>query len=394
MTGKKKKVLLLVPSLSMGGMERVCVNYANLFSRRGYDVTLLNFTYDDSAIVGHLSKNVRYQAHYQPVKNLLRASITDIIKMNFRILPWHMWIKIHSAKYLYKKYIKEKYDIEIAFFGSESIKIISGSTNCDAKKFGWIHNLNIKGDIRALGTYRRAKKVYHKIENIICVSEKAKGQFTEIFDRRDQVYVINNPNDTQTIRLLAEDAEECFVKERFTLVNVSRFVDHQKGYTRLLNVCKKLCSEGIVFDLWLVGDGADFEKIQNTTKEYELNNVYFWGKQGNPYKFIKNADLYVCASYTEGFSMVMMEAVILGVPMLSTNVSGASEMLGDGKYGMIVENSEDGLYKGLKELILDRKLYAHYKMKAEERKDYLSEEVIMDKLEQIINNSEDILWLN
>lgn len=380
----KKKVLFLVPSLSMGGMERVCVNYANLFARRNYEVTILNFTYDDKDIVSHLDKNVRYQSYYQPVKNISKTTIRNIIRFDFRVLPWTWWIKFHSAKYLYKKYVKDNYDIEIAFFGSEAMKIISGSTNCNATQLGWIHNMNLAGDIRTLGSYKKAENVYRNVKNIICVSQKSKEQFAEVFGRNSGIYVVNNPNDTKAIRLLAEEKNDCPKKQRFTLVNVSRFVDSQKGYTRLLNVCKQLSEEGLEFDVWLVGDGVDFEKIKHLADEYGLQNIDFWGKQANPYKFIKHADLYVCASYTEGFSMVMMETIILGVPMLSTDVSGAAEMLDSGEYGMIVENSEVGLYEGIKKILLDKDLYDHYKLKAEERKDYLSENVIMDKIEKII----------
>ncbi len=82
--------------------------------------------------------------------------------------------------------------------------------------------------------------------------------------------------------------------------------------------------------------------------------------------------------------MVMMEAIILGKPMLTTNVSGADEMLDGGKYGMIVENSEEGLYQGMKAILSDPGLYQHYCRMADERKDYLSEEKIMDQVEAIL----------
>ena len=61
---RRKKVVFLVPSLGMGGMERVLVNYANLFVKRGYDVTVLNFTFDDPGIVEKLSDNVHYYKSY------------------------------------------------------------------------------------------------------------------------------------------------------------------------------------------------------------------------------------------------------------------------------------------------------------------------------------------
>ena len=379
-----KKVLFLTPSLGMGGMERVLVNYANLFCRRGYDVTVLNFTYDDPAIVGQLDAAVHYEKSYVPVPHILHAPIKDILTFRARILPWSRWLKFHSAKYLYKKYVKDDYDVEIAFFGSETIKIISGSDNKRAKKIGWIHSVNLEDDIPPLGSFKKAKKVYDEIETLICVSQPSKKKVEDVFGRTERVYVVNNPNDTATIRKRADEGDVP-AKEHFTFVNISRIVEQHKGFLRLLAVCKRLKDEKFDFNLWIVGDGADFEATKRKAEEYGLDNVVFFGQQENPYKFLKQADMYICSSYIEGFSMVMMEAVILAKPMLTTDVSGARDMLGDSEYGIIVENSEEGIYNGMKRVLSDEKVFEHYSKKAEERKDYLSEEKIMDKVEEIIN---------
>lgn len=379
-----KKVMFLVPSLGMGGMERVLVNYANLFVRRGYDVTVYNMTSDDSAIVQHFDPAVNYYSSYVPVKHICHAKISDILSGRFRILPLGKWINFHSAKYLHKKYIKEHFDIEIAFFGMNGLKIVSGSTGENTQKIGWIHGEQKENDFAPIEKYEDAIRIFQNIDKFICVSERAMKTVGQIYQRHHNLYVVNNPNDTNKIRELSKQsgAPE---KRRFTFVNASRFDDKQKGYSRLLKVCKQLLDEGYEFDFWLVGDGVDFDKIKALIAEYKMDNIFLLGKQDNPYKFIKNGDMYVCFSYSEGFSMVMMEAVILATPMLSTDVPGASEMLDNGQYGMIVENSEKGLYEGMKKILSDSELYAHYQIMAEKRKDYLSEENIMDCVEQIIN---------
>ena len=376
-----KKVVFLVPSLGMGGMERVLVNYANLFVKRGYDVTVLNFTFDDTAIVDHFDDRVRYVKNYMPVKNLWNSSVKDILSLNFRVLPWQKWVIFHSSEYLYKKYIREKFDVEIAFFGSESIKIISGSNNPNS--FGWIHNVNIDDDIMPLGNHKKAKQVYGSINNLICVSQQSKERIKEVFGRSERVYAINNPNDTKRIRQLSDEKIDA-VKNGFTFSVVARFDDHQKGFLRLFDVCKRLKDDSLRFTLWLVGDGIDYDMIKNKAYELALDNVVFFGKRSNPYPYIKNSEMYLSASYFEGFSMVMMEAVILGKPMLTTDVSGADEMLEGGKYGMIVENSEEGLYNGMKRILTEPELYRHYCEMAGLRKDYLSEDRIMDQVEAII----------
>ena len=378
-----KKVVFFVPSLHTGGMERVLVNYANLFSDRGYDVTVLNFTGDDKGIVSGLNGVIHYQKNYMPVQNPLHASKNDLFRLNFRLLPWKWWIKLHSAEYLYKKYINGEYDVEIAFFGSEAIKIVSGSNKSNS--IAWIHNVNVGSYIKPLGSYRKAKKVYHSIHKIVCVSNAAQKEIFNVFQRNDNVYVVNNPNDTKQIR---KKAEEAYIEKNglFTFVTVARFFDKQKGFIRLFGVVRRLLDEGYMFNLWLVGDGIDYERVKQDASSKKLTNVSFWGNQANPYPFIKCADMYLSPSYYEGFSMVMMEAVILGKPMLTTDVSGADEMLNGGEYGMIVDNTEEGIYEGMKTILDSTELYKHYCLKAEERKNYLSEEIIMDQVEAILED--------
>ena len=372
-----RSVVILVPSLGMGGMERVCVNYANLFVRRGYSVTVLNFSYDEPSIVADFSEEVKYIKNYTPVQSVFNSSLRGLFKGKKRFLPWSKWIKFHSPEYLYKKYITEKYDIEIAFFGSESVKILSGSKNKNS--FCWIHSVNVESYINALGTLQKAKQAYSDIQKIICVSEHGKDEIERVFGRSKDVFVVNNPNDTGLIRKKSAELT-VDTKGVFTFVTVARICDRQKGFMRLLDVCKRLNDEGLKYNVWLVGDGEDYYNVKNRAEELKLPNVKLFGKQGNPYVYIKSADAYLCTSYYEGFSMVMMEAIILGTPMISTEVSGAREMLGDSEYGLVVENSSEGIYEGMKKLITDKELYAHYQKKADERKDYLSEDRIMDQL--------------
>lgn len=63
--------------------------------------------------------------------------------------------------------------------------------------------------------------------------------------------------------------------------------------------------------------------------ENNLTDTFtFLGYRDNPYKYVKKADLYVCSSRREGFSTAVTEALIVGTPVVSTNCSGAYELLG------------------------------------------------------------------
>ena len=110
------------------------------------------------------------------------------------------------------------------------------------------------------------------------------------------------------------------------------------------------------------------------------------GSQDNPYPYIKSSDLLVCASYFEGYNLTVAEALILGTPVLSTNCAGPNEILDNGKYGLIVDNSEEGLYSGIKDSLDNPEKMQYYKKKARERLDFFNENKIVDKIEELLNN--------
>ena len=71
----------------------------------------------------------------------------------------------------------------------------------------------------------------------------------------------------------------------------------------------------------------------------------------NPYALMKNMDLFVCSSRAEGYSLVIAEALVLGLPVISTDCAGPNELLDNGKYGILVDNNESALYNGICDLI-------------------------------------------
>ena len=105
----------------------------------------------------------------------------------------------------------------------------------------------------------------------------------------------------------------------------------------------------------------------------------------NPYPFIKNSDLFVCASLSEGFSTAATEALILGVPVCTVDVSGMREMLGDNnEFGIITENNEEALYNGIVHLLDHPDLLLHYKKQAQIRGKSFSTESTVKAVETML----------
>ena len=101
---------------------------------------------------------------------------------------------------------------------------------------------------------------------------------------------------------------------------------------------------------------------------------------------MSESDLFVCSSRAEGFSLVIAEAMVLGIPVISTYCSGPNELLQEGKYGMLVENSEKGLYAGLVNALNDMERMRDYAKAAQERiYDFIPSQII-NQIESLIDD--------
>ena len=156
----------------------------------------------------------------------------------------------------------------------------------------------------------------------------------------------------------------------------------------MLRVVKQLKEDGCKFKLRFLGEGELYEQLFAYIKENSLHDyVELIGFKKNPYPYIAKSDLFVCSSRSEGYSLVIAEALVLGVPVISTYCSGPNELLEDGKYGMLVKNSEDGscLYEGLRLLMIDNEQLVEYRKRAAERGNHFSLVKIMSQIENLFD---------
>lgn len=300
-----------------------------------------------------------------------------------------MWETRTTPEKLYKFYVgDERYDVEVAFFRGLSIKTLSAKRKTDKypRRLAWVHSdftkaigwdYNFK-DIEAV------RKAYGSYDHVICVSEQAKQGFIKTIGDTKNLTTILNLLPVSDIRRKSEQKPTIEIpKHKFNIVLVGRLVNNIKGQTRLIDAVAYLHNEGIDIGLTFVGYGPDEELIRNKIKEKLAEGfVYLIGNQRNPYPYIRQADLLVCASYYEGYNLTVAEALILGTPVLSTRCTGPVEILADGKYGIIVENSTDRLTEGLRLMATDSQLYDHYKEKTKERIDFFNEDRILNQIEQ------------
>ena len=103
------------------------------------------------------------------------------------------------------------------------------------------------------------------------------------------------------------------------------------------------------------------------------------GYQSNPYPVIKNSRYLIVPSYSEGLSMTAMEAVCLGIPVVSTCPS-VGDIFGDEPCGIITENSDEALYRGMARMN-DELFYREAKNAAVRRSRYLDGKAMAGRVE-------------
>lgn len=396
---RKKKVLFLIHTLGGGGAEKVLVDLVNNLNNNKYDITVMTII-DVGELRSKLNKDIKYKTTIR----LRKSEVKKCKEQNksgsllnsggkFKILMAKIYAKIWKympTKIFYKIFIKEKYDIEIAFLEGICAKVISSSNNPNSQKYAWIH-VDLINQKKSEGVFKNIndeKNVYSKFNNIVCVSKVVKEQFIKKFDfEPEKVLVKYNAIDKNEI--IKKSKEECdYIRDNsFLICSVGR-LNAQKAYDRLLRIHKKLIDASYDIKLLIIGEGTAKQELEEYIKENSLENtVKLLGFKSNPYKYIANADLFVCSSIAEGFSTVVSEAIILGIPIVTTECSGMKEMLGsNNEYGIVTENSEEALYIGIKKILDDEKLYKHYKQRIIERKSMFELNRLVERVDKLLED--------
>ena len=338
------KILFGITSLTLGGAERVLVDLANELSKK-YEITIWTL-YGNGELEKELNSKVI-------VKNYVKKSYDQMSKIQKIIMPLKILL---FQKEIYKKSIKENYDVEIAFLEGPITRLLS-TKNSKTRKIAWVHN-----DIsKVFGNGKKAKlkkkvdeKTYSNYEKIIFVSKDNLKKFEKVYPNIDnKKQVIYNYINSDLILKKSKENVEKFEKGTINFVTVARLVE-QKGIDRLIRVHSKLIQHGLKHNFYVIGDGPEKE---NLTKMIRKNNVEktfkLCGKKKNPYPYIKQADYFCLFSYFEGYGMVLDEAKILNKRILITDTA-AREAIENYEKARIVPNNEQGIYKELEKILKNK----------------------------------------
>lgn len=348
-----KKILFMIPNLSGGGAELALVNLIKkIDTSKDIKITVLCL-FNDGVHQDKLSQKVEY-------KYIFKKYPKGIGKL----------IKYFPGKLLSRIFIRDKYDLVVSYLEGYTTKIVSGYA---APKINWVHR-SFNNIDEASEIYRNKKdllKTYSEYDMTVFVSETAEDSFKKlkILDSNKSCVIYNSLD----IQLILDKSDEYledswFDSDMTNIISIGRFVD-QKAFDRLIRIIKRIVESGYEnVRLTILGTGKYFSEYTKLVKELSMENyINLPGFKENPYKYVKNSDIYICSSLFEGFSTAVSKALILGKVVVTTDCSGMYELLGDNVCGIITENNEEELEKGLIKILSNNELYEQLTVNAQRK---------------------------
>lgn len=376
---RPKKVLFVMNSLWGGGAEKVFQTVISHLDLSRYDVTVCSVNEAEVRAPYPLS-GVRYTHIFGQRASGRVTRLMQRISNKIKLAVYY-----HSNPGTFRRlFMHGNYDIEIAFIEGYATRIVSGSTNRKTKKLAWVH-IDLEKNPWTKIAYRNAEEeteCYCRFNNVYAVSDDVCRTMRRLFPGIHDISVIHNPIDAEGIRRLSEDV----IWERrkgLHLISIGR-LEHQKGYDRLLPILKKLKDNGLIFTMTILGEGSLRTDLQQYINENGLNDIVkLPGFSDNPYPILRTADLFVCSSRTEGYSTAVTEALVLGIPVITTDCTGMEELLDGDNGGMIVENTDQALYNGLEKMLVNHDLLEIYRHKAIRRGKSFTLAPLLRKIEEV-----------
>ncbi|MBO5369064.1 MAG: ChbG/HpnK family deacetylase, partial [Clostridia bacterium] len=365
-SGKKKKILVCFIQAHIGGAMTSLINFLNSLDTSKYDVDVMfyeneNKDYGIKNTVNILPQGKTHRS--SDVKNLIAKMLSPsymcakLKEIYFKKIAHNKRRAVQIMSKQGSRYsagITGEYDVAVAFEMSWALNYVINRV-CAKKKILWFHN-----DFESAGySYSTDKTAFKKADALVFVSEECRLKFSKCHpEMADKSYFIPNLLSADFVRQRANEEITLPFEDtdRLKFLSVSRVNFDEKGLDRAARVFKRLKDENLLSDtVWtVVGKGRDSEAFAQLIKEYGLEDVIFpIGLKTNPVPYMKNSDILFLPSIHEGMPMVVTEGFMMGLVPVVTEYTSANEQIRNGIDGLVFENSEEGLYNGLKKLLSD-----------------------------------------
>ena len=370
---KKTKIAFVVYYLGYGGAEMALYYLVKLMDRERFDITVFTVHAGGEMEKEFRNLGVKVKSPYSCAasgrKPVIKAVNHLLIKRIERM------VRSNSPRLL-RAATGEEFDIVVSYHVDSTC--YNAGLPPRGKKIKYIHadcanSPSYRGDNQYL------KEIPNPYDKVICVSSIAQKGYEKVFGEAKTVVPLLNPIESETVVSLAEKPLPPGLEEKPYICALGRLTP-EKGFGRLIDVYQRLRKEGVPCTLVIMGDGPEMDTLREKARAcHPEAPVLLLGYQSNPYPVIKNSRYLIVPSYSEGLSMTAMEAVCLGIPVVSTCPS-VGDIFGDEPCGIITENSDEALYRGMARMN-DELFYREAKNAAVRRSRYLDGKAMAGRVE-------------
>ncbi len=379
MIERKQKILFIIPSLEEGGAERVLINMLNKFDYERFEVDLC-VVVNRGIYFGEVPAQVKVITLFN---NEFICKVFNGLHVRFNINLLYKWIA--------NSRINNKYDIGISFLDSAYTDILFFLKRKVSVKITWVHSsyktyLNFGKFYKGAYKKRIIANRYSKLDSIVFVSNDSKREFEEIFGHFHSMKVIYNMIDAKGVKEKSLVPLPVPFDNKIINIVALGVLLPVKGYDKLIRAASLLKDDGFNFKIRILGNGDLEDELNKLIKDLMVEDVVeLLGFQYNPFPYLKQSDVFVMTSVSEGLPTAMIEAMILGLPTVVTDCSGCREIVGSGEFGIMTSQSDIGIYQGLKAAISNPSRLSYFRKKSLERASVFDDSLILQQVYELLN---------
>jgi glycosyltransferase involved in cell wall biosynthesis len=286
--------------------------------------------------------------------------------------------------------VRDHYDVGISFLDSAYTDFLFFLGKKIKRKITWVHSSyktysNFGRFYKGAYKKRITRNRYGKLDEIVFVSNDSRKEFEEIFGRMRSTRVILNLLNIQEINTRSNmELDVSFDPKVANIVAVGVLLP-VKGYEKLIQAAMLLKEENLKFKIRILGNGDLEESLHALIRDLGLEEeVELCGFKFNPYPYMNRSDIFVMTSVSEGWPTSLCEAFVLELPVVVTDCSGCRELVANGEYGIMVQQSAVAIAEGLKQLIEKPEKLQYYQKRSAARKLIFDDEVILTQVYDLI----------
>ncbi len=375
---RPKRILFVSPNLAAGGAQRQLINIANGFHRRGYEVSVFLF-YDKGNLRCSLDKDIKIFSPFL-IKVLERLRLFWVLYGTLRLLGVIMTEKPDLL------YSRQWPKIPVAIIGKIlRVKTVSVEGN----------NLEHTLLLRKRRLLFRIRRLCAQLsDKVVANSSSLACEVKEVFSLDSDVAVIYNGIDIEDIREKSkeEQSHKWLGTETPLILAMGYLKDGQKGFSYLLEALE-IVNRSRPARLIIIGNGKK-EKLEELSMKLSISGkTDFFSTVPNPFPYVAKADIFACSSLYEGLSNVILEALALGKPVISTNHKhGANEIIENGKNGILVPiRDPQKMAQAILKVLEDAKLRRSLEEEARKRSENFSREKMISGYEEVFSEMWDAI---